>query len=1653
MSNIKTISDVIFVKDINIGGTGSGAGGNLLSSASGSTLVGDSNTYSGFTPAAATVKGALSGISTSLNLKMTTNFSNASGILSAANGGTGASSLAAAIAALSPLSTKGDLWGFSTLNARVPVGTNGQVLTSDSTNALGVSWAAPVGTVSSVDASVPPFMSVTGGPITSSGTLAFSFISQAPNVFFASPDGTSGAPGFRAIVAADIPVLNQNTTGSAATLSGIVATANGGTGISGTAADAFNALSPMTTTGDMIYELSPGVSAALPIGTTGQILTVVGGLPAWMTSSAGTVSNFVFTNGGGFTGIVTSPTTTPTLSLTGTLSGDVTGPLTATVFSAITNSTLTTLSALSLPYGQITGAPAAITALTGDGTATGPGSVAFTLATVATGATTGSSTAIPVITFNNKGLVTAVTTASVIAPAGTLSGTTLNATVVTSSLTTVGTIGTGTWAGTAIAANHGGTGQTVYAVGDTLFASSTSALSKLTIGSTGQVLTVAGGVPTWATPTSGSVSNFVFTNGGGFTGTVTTPTTTPTLSLVGTLTGDITGSLTATVLSATSNTTLTSLANLVTVGTIGTGVWAGTAIAAIHGGTGQTTYAVGDTLYASSTTALSKLTIGSTNQVLTVIGGVPTWQTPASGGSVTNFVFTNGGGFTGTVTTSTTTPTLSLVGTLTGDITGSLTATVLSATTNATLTTLSGLTTASALASVGTITAGTWNATTIAIAHGGTGQTTAAAAFNALSPMTTTGDLEYESATNVASRLPIGTTGQVLTVVAGLPAWSTLSGSGTVTNFVFTNGGGFTGTVTSPTTTPTLSLVGTLTGDITGSLTATVLSATTNSTLTTLSGLTTASSLASVGTITTGTWNATTIAINHGGTGQTTAAAAFNALAPATALGGLIVGSGTNTYANLAIGTTGQVLTVVGGTAAWATATTGANTALSNLASVAINTGLVFGAAVAGQLSTANSGTFSQDLNINTGTAASIGSGAVVINTGNSTGSANSGVIQAITGTSVNGPSGAVTIASGNTSGTGNSGNVSLTVGSSSGGTQGTFKFLKTGVASVVGQVWTASATDGTGYWATGGSGANTALSNLASTAVNANIVPASNNAITLGTAGSIQFLAASALRYWSFFSPDVLLMGLLTSAGNGLSVTGMGIAQVGIANFALAQDPLWFVTTNDATANAIATADIQVVTGNKTAGTGNSGQVAISTGSSAGGNTGNIGLTAGNTGGSGTAGTININSGTNTGSGANGAINITSGGGSSTTVAGGAINLFTQGNIAGSISITTNNGNSATHGGDISLVCGGQSFSGSDGGNISIYAGQALLGASGTNGGSTNIQSGAVNASSGSGRSGVLTLQGRGNNSSTPGAWPGIVVDGNTTHPASVLIQAGEQNNSTANGPGGNIVVQGGWTGSTVAGSNGGNVYIAGGYVGNMTGALGNAGTVNILGGWQTSASSTGGGGAVNISGGGVAGGSTTGSGGAINISTAALTTTNVGNTGSINLTTGNTGSTGAGNSGDIVLTTGTSTGGTHGVFKFLKSGIAAVVGQVWVASATDGTGYWATDPALSTPTFTGDVNVSTGNLLISTLGKGLQIKTGTNSKLGTAVLAAGTVTVANTSVTANSQIFLTSQVNGGTPGFLRIGAKTAGTSFVITSSSGTDTSTVAWIIVEIIP
>jgi len=114
-------------------------------------------------------------------------------------------------------------------------------------------------------------------------------------------------------------------------------------------------------------------------------------------------------------------------------------------------------------------------------------------------------------------------------------------------------------------------------------------------------------------------------------------------------------------------------------------------------------------------------------------------------------------------------------------------------------------------------------------------------------------------------------------------------------------------------------------------------------------------------------------------------------------------------------------------------------------------------------------------------------------------------------------------------------------------------------------------------------------------------------------------------------------------------------------------------------------------------------------------------------------------------------------------------------------------------------------------------------------------------------------------------------------------------------------------------------------------------------------------------------------------------------------------------------------------------------------------GPGNAATDVDLSR-TAVGILGVTSAHLAVVTAGKGLQIKEGANAKMGVATLVAGTIVVATTAVTATSRIFLTVQALGtvALPKAIAVTAVTAATSFTITSADATDTSVVAWLLVE---
>jgi hypothetical protein len=249
------------------------------------------------------------------NQNTTGTASNVTGIVAVANGGTGTTT--PALVAGTNVSITGT-WPNQTINS-----------------------SNPGGTVTSVAATVPAFLSISGSPITSSGTLAITYSGTAlpvanggtgqttasaafnglspvttlgdliygsatntnarlagnttttKNFLVQTGTGTaSAAPSWGTIAAADVPTLNQNTTGTASNVTGIVAIANGGTGQSSASAG-FNALSPITSTGDLIIGNGTNSGTRLPIGANNYVLTSNGTTATWAvaTGSGATITN------------------------------------------------------------------------------------------------------------------------------------------------------------------------------------------------------------------------------------------------------------------------------------------------------------------------------------------------------------------------------------------------------------------------------------------------------------------------------------------------------------------------------------------------------------------------------------------------------------------------------------------------------------------------------------------------------------------------------------------------------------------------------------------------------------------------------------------------------------------------------------------------------------------------------------------------------------------------------------------------------------------------------------------------------------------------------------------------------------------------------------------------------------------------------------------------------------------------------------------------------------------------------------------------------------------------------------------------------------------------------------------------------------------
>ena len=363
--------------------------------------------------------------------------------------------------------------------------------------------------------------------------------------------------------------------------------------------------------------------------------------------------------------------------------------------------------------------------------------------------------------------------------------------VVKGKITAAGFVVTG---GAGISAGSGGTGTTSYAVGDILYADTTTTLAKLTkpASATSLLTMTSAGVPAWA-----SLANTGITG----VGTITTGAWNGTVGATTANTGAFT-TISASSTTASSSTTTGALVVGGGVGVAGT-ITAG-GFAGPHNGTvGATTASTGafTTISASSTTASSSTTTGA----LVVSGGVgvagtitaagftgPVGATSPSTGAFTTL--TANGQLVLTVTTaasSKTTGALTVAGGL--GVSGAVYAdsAVLTATTASTSTATGALIVSGGVGVSGTITAAGFTGPVGATSASTGAFTTISASSTTASSSTTTGALVVSGGVGVAGTITAaGFTGPhngtVGATTASTGAFSTISASGTITS---TSGG------------------------------------------------------------------------------------------------------------------------------------------------------------------------------------------------------------------------------------------------------------------------------------------------------------------------------------------------------------------------------------------------------------------------------------------------------------------------------------------------------------------------------------------------------------------------------------------------------------------------------------------------------------------------------------------------------------------------------------------------------------------------------------------------------------------------------------------------------------------------------------------------
>jgi hypothetical protein len=122
----------------------------------------------------------------------------------------------------------------------------------------------------------------------------------------------------------------------------------------------------------------------------------------------------------------------------------------------------------------------------------------------------GSASSVGTFTVNARGQLTAAADATIAIGATQITSGTIDSARISGSytgLTGVGTLTSGTWNATVIGAAYGGTGITSYTVGDIIFASGTTAFSKLALGATGRVLVAGASAPEYVAQSTLSVGS------------------------------------------------------------------------------------------------------------------------------------------------------------------------------------------------------------------------------------------------------------------------------------------------------------------------------------------------------------------------------------------------------------------------------------------------------------------------------------------------------------------------------------------------------------------------------------------------------------------------------------------------------------------------------------------------------------------------------------------------------------------------------------------------------------------------------------------------------------------------------------------------------------------------------------------------------------------------------------------------------------------------------------------------------------------------------------------------------------------------------------------------------------------------------------------